>query len=151
LNFVAGGIYSLLITGADTTNPDYLFVQDVLPVHTDSTVGIRFVNLSTGSNPVSVDIKGQANGSTVSSLAYKSITSFTNFGATSSVSSYIFEFRDAMSGELLANYTLGGVNTNSPTVTNTVLFNNLTIALIGQPVGGKVAQSCLRLNNGFDR
>lgn len=150
LNFAAGGIYSLFITGADTSNPDYLLVQDMPPTHTDSTVGIRFVNLSTGSNPVSVDIQGQPNGSTVSSLAYKNITSFANFAATtSSVSSYIFEFRDAVSGNLLASYTLSGVNTHSTTAANTVLFNNLTIALIGQPAGGQVAQRCILVNNGF--
>jgi hypothetical protein len=139
LNFTAGGLYSLFITGADTSNPDYLLVQDTPPAQTDSTVGIRFVNLSTGSNPVSVDIQGQPNGSTVSSLAYKNITSFANFAATSSVSSYIFEFRDATSGNLLASYTLSGVNS--------VLFKNLTIALIGQPAGGTVAQSCIRVNS----
>jgi hypothetical protein len=68
LSFAAVGIYSLFITGADTSNPDDLLVQDVLPVHTDSTVGIRFVNLSSGSNSVRVDIQGRPNGSTVSSL-----------------------------------------------------------------------------------
>ena len=70
-----------------------------------------------------------------------------SFPATSAISSYVFEFRDAISGNLLASYTLSGVNTNSPTVANTVLFRNLTIALIGQPVGGKVSQTCIRVNS----
>jgi hypothetical protein len=147
LNLSAGNLYSLYITGADTTSPDYLFVQDTLTQRTDSTAGIRFVNLSAGSNPVSVDIHGQANGSIVPSLAYKSITSFMNFPATSAISSYVFEFRDATSGNLLASYTLTGVNTNSSTVANTVLFRNLTLALIGQPAGGKVVQTCIRVNS----
>jgi hypothetical protein len=147
LNFTAGGIYSLFITGADTSNPEYLLVQDMPPVQTDSTVGVRFVNLSTGSNPVSVDIQGQAIGGVVSSLTYKSITGFQNFAATSSISSYVFEFRDVASGNLLASYTLSGVNSYSTTTANTVLFRNLTIALIGQPAGGTVAQGCIRENN----
>jgi len=147
LSFSAGSLYSLYITGADTTSPDYLFVQDTVLKRTDSTAGIRFVNLSTASKPVSVDIKGQANGSVLSSLAYKGITSFMSFPATASISSYIFEFRDAASGNLLTSYTLGGVNTKSPTTANTVLFRNLTIALVGQPAGGKVLQSCIRVNS----
>jgi hypothetical protein len=147
LSFTAGGLYSLFITGADTSHPDFLFVQDTVTERTDSTAGIRFVNVSTGSNPVSVDIQGQAVGGVVSKLVYKGITGFLSFPATSAISSYVFEFRDVSSGNLLASYTLSGVNTNSPTVANTVLFRNLTIALIGQPAGGKVAQSCIRVNS----
>jgi hypothetical protein len=147
LNFSAGNLYSLYITGTDTTSPDYLFIQDSVTKRTDSTAGIRFVNLSTGSNPVSVDIKGQANVSVVSNLPYKDITNFISFPATSTISSYVFEFRDATSGNLLTSYTLSGVNTNSPTVPNSVLFRNLTIALIGQPSGGNIPQTCIRVNS----
>jgi len=90
---------------------------------------------------------GQAYGGVVADLAYKGITGFISFPATSAISSYVFEFRDALSGNLLASYTLSGVNTNSPTVANTVLFRNLTIGLIGQPAGGTVAQTCIRVNS----
>jgi hypothetical protein len=147
LNFAAGHLYSLFITGVDTTSPDYLFVQDTITMQTDSTAGIRFVNLSASSNSVSVDIQGQPNGSVIPSLAYKGITGFLSFPATSMISSYVFEFRDMASGNLLASYTLSGVNINSTTTANTVLFRNLTIALIGQPAGGKVLQSCIRVNS----
>jgi hypothetical protein len=147
LSFTAGGLYSLFITGKDTTSPDFVFVQDQVSVRTDSTVGIRFADLSAGSGSVSVDIQGQPNGSEVPSLAYKEVTSFKSYHATTSVSSYVFEFRDGVSGNLLATYTLSGVNTNNPNITNTVLFRNLTIALIGQPAGGTVPQSCIRVNS----
>jgi hypothetical protein len=83
----------------------------------------------------------------VSSLAYKGITSFMSFPATSAINSYVFEFRDAVSGDLVASYTLSGVNTNSPGVANTVLFRDLTIGLIGQPASGAVAQTCIRVNS----
>jgi hypothetical protein len=148
LNFSTGDIYSLFITGKDTSSPDYLFVQDTIIQRTDSTAGIRFVNLSTSSNAVSIDIQGQANGRVVPSLAYKAITGFLSFPTTSAISSYTFEFRDAVSGDLLASYVLGGVNTNSSNTANAVLFRNFTIALIGQPVGGMVSQSCI-LVDGF--
>jgi hypothetical protein len=147
LSFAVGSLYSLFITGADTSNPDFVFVQDTVAQRTDSTAGIRFVNLSAGSNPVSIDIQGQAIGGAVSSLAYKGITSFMSFPATSAISSYVFEFRDAASGGLLASYTLSGVNTNSPFEANTLLFRNLTIALIGQSTGGIVPQTCIRVNS----
>src|SRR5579872_6537303 len=64
-------VHSLFIMGHDTSSADYLFVEDNLPVHQDSTAGVRFVNLSTSSEPISVDILGQPNGSEVQSLAYK--------------------------------------------------------------------------------
>jgi len=147
LSFAAGNLYSLFIAGADTSNPDFLFVQDTVVQRTDSTAGIRFINLSAGSNPVSIDIKGQANGGVVQALAYKGTTGFMSFPATSAISSYVFEFRDAISGNLLTSYTLSGVNTNSPFEANTVLFTNLTIALIGQPAGGNVAQTCIQVNS----
>jgi len=147
LNFVAGGLYSLFITGSDTSHPDFLFLQDTVIRRPDSTAGVRFVNLSAGSNPVSIDIAGQAIGGVVPSLIYKGVTGFLSFPATSAISSYVFEFRDAVSGDLLASYTLSGVNTNSSTVENTVLFRNLTIALIGQPAGGSVTQSCILVNS----
>lgn len=147
VSFTTGGLYSLYITGKDTTDPDFVFLQDILPDHTDSTVGIRFVNLSAGSGSVSVDIKGGPIGGEVSSLVYKGVSDFKNYSAISTISSYIFEFRDAVNGTLLASYTLSGVNTHSTTVANTVLFRNITIALIGQPTGGKVPQSCIRINS----
>jgi len=147
LSFSAGSLYSLFITGVDTSSPDFLFVQDTVTQRTDSTAGIRFINLSAGSNPVSVDIQGQAIGGVVTSLAYKGITNFMSFPATSAISSYVFEYRDATSGSLLASYTVNGVNTSNEHVSNTVLFRNLTIALIGQPAGGIVGQSCIRVNS----
>jgi len=77
----------------------------------------------------------------------KGMTGFMSFPATSTIRSYVFKFRDAISGNLFASYMLSGVNTNSPTAANTVLFRNLTIVLIGQPPGGKVAQTCILVNS----
>jgi len=150
LNLQTNGVYSLYLTGT-TAQPDTLFFQEQLPVYkvTDSVAGIRFVNLSPGSTPVSVNIKGQTNGSEVSSLSYKGRTAFKAYQADHNIASYIFEFRNASSGALLATYTLSGVNnsTGTNTVANTVRFHNLTIALIGQPAGGTVAQSAMLIPN----
>lgn len=151
LNLQTGGIYSLYLTGT-VAQPDTVFMQEHLAYHaaTDSVAGIRFVNLSPGSNPISVDIKGQANGSEVTSLSYKGRTNFKTYKSDHTVASYVFEFRDVATGNLLATYTLKGVNNSSsasPTTTNSVRFHNMTIALIGQPTGGAVAQSIVLIPN----
>ena len=145
LNLQNANVYSLYLTGT-IAQPDTVFIHENLPViaKTDSIAGIRFVNLSTASGPVSVDIKGQANGSEVQSLAYKSYTAFKRYVADHTVASYVFEFRNVSTGTLLATYTLSGVNTNSTTVANTVRFHNQTIALIG---GGTAATSAIYVAN----
>jgi len=151
LNLQSSGIYSLYLIGT-AAQPDTVFMQEHLTHHaaTDSVAGIRFINLSPGSNPVSVDIKGQANGSEVSSLSYKGRTGFKIYKADHTIPSYIFEFRDGAFGTLLATFTLSGVNNASSvslTTTNVVRFHNMTLALIGQPAGGIVAQKVILINN----
>lgn len=143
-NLKNGGIYTFFLAGS-TTQPDTVLIKENLPHYatTDSVTGIRFINLSPGSLPISVDIQGQANGSEVQSLAYKGYTKFKTYKADHTVSSYTFEFRDQASGNLLAAYTLSGVNTQDPYTPNMVLFNNQTLALIGQPAGGSVSQSVI--------
>jgi len=138
-------IYSFYLAGT-VSKPDTVFIHENLPqyVKTDSVAGIRFINLSQNANAVSVDIKGQSNGSEVQSLNYKGRTGFKTYKADHTVASYVFEFRDATTGSLLATYTLSGVNNNSATVANTARFFNQTIALIG---GGTTATSAILIAN----
>jgi len=143
--------YSFFLTG-NVNQPDTLLLRDQLPYYspTDSVGGIRFINLSTGSNPISINMKGQTNGSEVSSLSYKQATIFKNYPSTSTISSYTFEFRDQATGALLASYSFTGVNnsTGTNTAINTFRFKNHTLALIGQPGGtGTSAQKALMINN----
>ena len=150
-NLQNANAYSFFLTGT-VSQPDTLLIHDQLPYYpaADSVGGIRFLNLSPGSNPISVDIKGQTNGSEVQSLSYKGITTFKTYVATHTISSYVFEFRDQGSGNLLATYTVSGVNnaTGTNTSTNTFRFKNHTLALIGQPGGtGTAAQKLLLINN----
>ncbi|HEX9513050.1 MAG TPA: hypothetical protein VF939_21320 [Puia sp.] len=139
LNLPVNTIHSLFLTGT-TSAPDTLLVTDTPPYHAaaDSSMGIRFVNLSPGSAPVSVDIQGQANGSEAASLPYKSLTAFRNYSATSVVTGYNFEFRDAASGALLASYTL-----------TPAAYRNYTIALEGLPGvnTGATAQAAFLISN----
>src|SRR5882757_606601 len=108
LDLPVGSINSLFLTGT-ATSPDTLFTTDRPPYHpiSDSVTGIRFINLSSGSNPISVNIRGEANGSEVSSLPYKGLTSFISYPATTSAADTInFEFRDAASGTLLTTFQI---------------------------------------------
>lgn len=140
LNLRSGGIYSLFLTGSDTSSPDYLFTVDSLPYHNpiDSTVGIRFVNLSSGSDPISVNLEGSPNGSEVASLSYKGITNFKNYlsDAAASVNGYRFVFRDFATGDSLTSIKLvsnrkvpGLVDPNNSS--NQLTFKNVTIAFYG--------------------
>jgi len=142
LNFIAGGIYSLFITGVDTTSPDFLFVRDVLPVIKDSSVGIRFVNLSTGSNPISINLEGSQNGSEVTNLPYKNITSFKQYTNNSTTIDYLFVVRDATTGDSLTQFDFlacgssnngNGLTDPSSSYNNGTLltFKNVTIAIYG--------------------
>ncbi|MGN6177607.1 MAG: hypothetical protein ACTHNW_00385 [Mucilaginibacter sp.] len=136
LNIPAYAIQTLFLAGT-LSNVDSFVTTDKVPTlaAADSLCAIRFVNLSPGSNPVSVDIQGKANGSEVSSLAYKSITDFKTYPAKWNISDYNFEIRDASSGVVLATYDLSGVNygDDGDQNQNSVRNHSFTIAFYGLP------------------
>ena len=131
LDLQPGSIYTLFLTGT-LAAPDTLMTIDNPPYHpaTDSSLGVRFVNLSAGSAPISVNITGSANGSEAGSLGYKTITGFRNYSAVAGISHYNFEFRDAATGTLLISYDLTGIGTASY---NARRFRNFTLAYMGLP------------------
>lgn len=147
-----GSIHTLFLTGTSTT-PDTLFTEDHPPLYlpSDSVTGIRFVNLSAGSNPVSVNIKGQPAGSETGNLPYKGITEFKRYPATSAISSYTFEFRDAATGNLLTTYTANRINyagSNPYSDFNKWQFKNSTLAILGSPdSSGYWGQRALLITN----
>lgn len=137
LNLPANTIHTLFLMGT-AQDPDELFTTDQLPYHapSDSTMGIRFVNISKGSDPVSINLAGQANGSEADGIAYKGITPFKNYNASSAVSSYTFEFRDKASGELLGTCVVDGINIPGDSNTHNIRrFRNFTIAFLGASGG----------------
>jgi len=132
LNLQRGSSYTLFLTGT-LAAPDTMFTTDVIPFHpaTDSVMGVRFVNLSAGSGPVNISITGATTGPAVSNLAYKSMTGFIMFPATSTVSNYNFEVRDAATNLLLGSYNATGINL--PTGANGKRFRNFTLAYMASP------------------
>jgi hypothetical protein len=104
-------------------------------------MGLRFVNISKGSGPVSVNLAGQANGSEVEGLAYKNVSSFKKYKAGSGVSSYTFEFRDEVTGTLIGSCVVDGIdNDGSMFAPNLRRNRNYTIALLGAPGGNAPSQ-----------
>ena len=128
LTIAPGSIHTLFLAGTGTA-PDTLLTTDQVPVIpvNDSAIGIRFANLSFGSNPVNITVQTGAGDSVIASgLAYKGISSFLLLPASGSMpagGSYTFAFRDAVSSVLLTSYTLGGLSS--------MYFRSKTIVLKG--------------------
>jgi len=144
-----GSSHSLLLTGTKQ-QPDTVFTEDKPPYFGgDSSTGMRFINLSPGSGAISINLQGQANGSVVSSLPYKGVTDFKVFPARSTVTDYVFEYRDAVSGNLIATYTAMNVGGPGQSYSaNQWMFKNNTLALIGSPDSiGTYQQRILLINN----
>lgn len=133
LTMQTGGIYTLYITGQGHGGQgDALLLRDTLPFHTDSIAGIRFINLSPDSGPVSINLQGNFPSSLeFSNLNYKEITSFKNYAAANGVQNYNFEIRDQVSGNLLTTFSWGfNVFKN-----NTVVISGSANPTYNTPIG----------------
>lgn len=145
-----GKIYSLYVTGT-VDHPDTVFTEDHLPYHavTDSTMGLRFTNLSPGSNPVSINLTGQPHGGVVASLPFKGVTDFKIYSARSSVTSMLFEIRDVATDTLITTYKANNISAPGASYSpNTWMYKNNTLALIGLPGGtGTTIQKIMLIRN----
>jgi hypothetical protein len=140
LKLAPGGIYSFFLAG-DTTAVDTLFVQDNIPYYgSDSSAGVRFVNLSPGSLPMTVTIEGNPITQTeFSGLAYKTVSTFKTYLANSSVpnSSYMFVVRDQATGDSLTSFSW-----------NYTTFKNNTLVLSGsEAAGASIPLQVFQYNN----
>jgi len=135
LNVSNGAFYSLFLSGTYPT-VDSLTIKEQAPfLYSDSVYSVRFINLSQGGVPISVNIKGNANGSEASSLSYKAYSTFITHPAIRATPTYVFEFRNATTGTLVTSYTL-----------TTPYFHKVTLAL-GGVVGGSPSPSVIRDND----
>lgn len=75
LNFKAGGIYSLYIMGQNQA--ETMLLEDHIPSYQDSTSGVRFINLSSDSKPITINLQGNLTSQTeFTGLEYKQISDF---------------------------------------------------------------------------
>jgi hypothetical protein len=146
LNLPEASISSLYLTGT-TSDPDSMLVRDIVPGYasSDTSMGIRFVNLSKGSDPITVNLEGKPNGSEATALAYKGITGFKKYRVRTGGGDYVFEFRDAGTGNLVASFTATGIDDAA----NRWVYRNFTLAFIGKPGGsGAAAFTILLIQHG---
>lgn len=135
LDMPIGSIHTLFLTGT-VSAPDTIFTRDELPYYpaTDSSMGIRFLNLSPGSAPIAINLAGQANGSEAGSLAFKGMSGFKNYKLSDGLfDEYVFEFRDAASGTLIAAFAPKDFIVSSPTALLSWLYRSYSLALVGLP------------------
>src|SRR6202035_4283604 len=128
LNLQLESIHTLFLFG-DTTAVDTVLTTDVIPYYSglDSVAGVRFINLYSGSLPMSINIQGNPGTQTeFNNLGYKQITAFKSYNANSSVpGNYTFEIRDQTSDSVLTTY-----------VWNYNFQKNNTIVISGPVSGG---------------
>ena len=150
-----GSIHTLFFCG-DTTSVDTLFTTDIIPSYpfSDSVMGIRFVNLSKGSNPFSVNLEGNSNGSEVTSMAYKGISGFKQYTNNSSTIDYLFVIRDAATGDSLTqfDFSISGSGNNGygltdPNNGNLLTFKNITIAVYGSETNTNIPLTTMVVDN----
>lgn len=125
-----GEMWSLFLSGT-VDRPDTLLVKD-LPLHfliNDSSMGIRFANLSEAGTSVSVNLRGETMGSENAALPYKAVTGFRKYAANVSAPSYFFEFRNSSNGNLLATAVIS--NPGNIVGNNQWRYRNFTIVYCG--------------------
>lgn len=134
-------MYTLFL-GGDTNNVESILIRDDLPVHNDSTAGVRFINLASGSSPVKVTLSTSPEMNEFGDVQYKQITEFKSFPATSVNTAYTFEVRNASTDEIIASVTMSGSSLGS----FVPRFRNVTLVLRGI-VNGSPAAGITRVNH----
>lgn len=132
---VNGGVYSLFLSGTES-GVDAVFVKDDLPsYYTDSTVGIRIINLSPNSASVNVTLASATGTNVFSGISYKQLTNFVKLPLPGTIptGSVTFQVRDAVTNNVLATYTLPtSANSNYPNISILNSRNrNLTLVIKG--------------------
>jgi hypothetical protein len=134
-DFVNGGVYSLFLTGTPASVESVFLKEENTPSHTANVFGARVINLVASNVPISINLQGNANGSFISSLAYKAISSFKDVSALDSEGDKVFEFRNAATGDLITSFTVPSYDLPR--------FRNITLVFAGI-VG---SETVLRANN----
>ncbi|QEC40389.1 hypothetical protein [Pseudobacter ginsenosidimutans] len=148
LDLPAGSMHSLFLTGTPDA-PDYVLVKDEpLPLpRGDSAMGIRFVNLMNGDIPVSINLTTKEEGSEAMNLPFKGVTSFKKYEVKSTVADYVFEFRNANTGVVLATYTTTGIANDGKLIANAWVYKNFALALVGvNGATGVLAPKIIKIN-----
>lgn len=149
LELLPNNYYSLFLTGTAGA-PETLFLKEQFDPITDSSTGIRFINLSPGSEALTVNLVHQENTPEVADLSYKSASDFIIYPAHSKVNNYTFEIRNKRTGDKLITYTTSAINANPSSLgspKNNWLFKRATLMITGLPGGAGDAAMKVELIN----
>lgn len=134
-----GEVYSIFLTGIPSA-PESVVVKENIPYRTDSTAGIRFINLSpnTNSKPINITLSTTPTVNEVSGLGYKQHTGFKTFEGKFN-SSYTFQIRNDTSASPKAPLATFALTTST-----VPRFANITVVI---RQNGTVGVSTFRVNN----
>jgi hypothetical protein len=105
LDLASGAIYSFFLSG-DTAHADTMMIKENIPSYSDSSTGVRFVNLSIGGKALVINLVGDSGNLQFPAIGYQGVTDFRKYSAVASAgTSYKFEIRDQATGTLLKTYT----------------------------------------------
>jgi len=138
INCNAGQIYSYFISGA--SGEDIISNKDVIPIRTDSSFGLRFINLSYNSSSLNVTLSVSPTSNEFTGITYKTITDFKNYPAKfTDPSTYTFQALDD-SGNLISTLDVTTAN---------YVQKNITLVLMGMLGGSGTTAPGLFLVNNF--
>lgn len=132
VSIISGDVYSLFLAGTPTT-PEAILVKETIPYRTDSTAGIRFINLANNNGALNVTLSATPTVNEVTGLAYKSYTEFKTYPGLYN-SAPTFQVRKA-DGTLLTSFAF--------TVSTIPRFANVTLVIRQNGTGVAV----FRVNN----
>lgn len=131
--FEQGRANTFFICGNTATGYEGILLSNESFVkHTDSVIGIRFINLSSNSTPVNITLSATPGINEATGLVYKQQTNFKTYPALQTTGNMVFQVRDA-AGALLASYTFP-VTAVSPYTTvgiPSARFKNITLVIKG--------------------
>ena len=135
VTLAAGEISTYYLLG-DSANLTGFLLEDGFPIsptetEADSIVNVRFINLSRDAGTVNVATL-RFDGTIVSGLDFQQDSDFIAFSATTTDSTYVFQFKDP-SDQVLASASLDPI----PSRGVKPVFKSLTYALIGQADDGE--------------
>jgi hypothetical protein len=145
-----GSIHSLFLAGTLAAPETVLVKDDLLSfAATDSAMGLRFANLMPEDIPVSINVMGKENGSEIDNLQYKEVTEFFNYPVRMGLADYVFEFRNANTGDVIASYTTDQIANDGMLSENVWIYKNFALALVGKINGtGAEAPRVVRIAYG---
>ncbi len=142
----SGDMFSLFLSG-QFPNIDTLFIKENIPYRTDSTFGLRFINLSPNAPAVNVTLSTSASINEFANITYKGATEFKTYAApTPTTTSYTFQVRNAANNSILASSTITG----TAITTGIPRFRNTTLVLRGLVGGTGVSLLAITRVNQFN-